>query len=298
MESILNQSLKQIEILVIDDGSIDNTCEIVKRYTHKYNNCFLVRDTLNKGVGQARNEGLVRARGEYIAFLDADDWVDSDTYLLLVDSIYKYESDIAICGIKTEYDNLASSKMRYNYRHDNNLTGRYALRLLAHVSSSDIYISPMVGNKVYRKSFLDEYNIRFPNISFGEDDVFAFVTLLHANKISIVPDVYFHYYQRMNSLMHSFSYKHIDDFIQAMKLIREYLNAYNLYGEYKEEYYAFFEKCFASMLDVLFQAEQNNLTQKRYLHYFFEKFKDVFSVHDYIDYIDLNRIRQALRPYK
>ena len=107
--SVLKQKLKDIEIIVIDDGSKDKTADICKKLSQDNKNIIFKR-VENGGCSAARNLGISMAKGKYIAFLDSDDWVEEDMYLNMVKELEKNQADIVICGIKKidENKNLLS----------------------------------------------------------------------------------------------------------------------------------------------------------------------------------------------
>lgn len=157
IESILNQTYKEIEILLIDDGSTDGSHEICDMYAQKYDNVLVIHKT-NGGVSSARNMGLDNARGEYVAFIDADDYVSDNLYQDLINKIKVSDAEIAVCSV---------------YRVDSN--GNKVLITQNHQEISDnMMLKIMSGfgewiwNKVYKKDIIGE--LRFDtDLSFGED---------------------------------------------------------------------------------------------------------------------------------
>ena len=99
LDSVLQQTLNEIEIICINDGSSDNSLEILKEYARKDSRIIIISQE-NKGLGSARNRGLEVATGEYVAFLDSDDWVDNNYYEKLYNTAKKYNSEIACAGFK------------------------------------------------------------------------------------------------------------------------------------------------------------------------------------------------------
>lgn len=99
LESLVNQTLKEIEIILIDDGSKDNTLNIAKSFMEKDSRIKIISQT-NQKQGAARNQGMRVAKGEYIGFVDSDDWVDLDYFEKLYNSAKKYDTDIACAGYK------------------------------------------------------------------------------------------------------------------------------------------------------------------------------------------------------
>ncbi len=197
----------------MNDGSTDNSEKIIKKYLKNHPDIQYVCFKNNMGIGNARNKGMEIAKGNYIGFVDSDDWVDSDLFRTMTEKIEAKRSDIAICGIKHEWNNYISSLTKYEYQNDTELTGSYCLRILCREISNNFMISPVVWNKIYRTEFLSRCNLKFLNNSFWEDDMFTFLALLQANTVTSVSGVYYHYYQRPESITHTFTKKHIDDLL-------------------------------------------------------------------------------------
>lgn len=290
LDSIINQTFKNWELIIVDDASTDNSSEIICAYASKYNNITPIFLEHNTGVGNARNRGMEIAKGHYIGFVDADDWIDLNFYKNLVKSIIKDNSEIAVCGVKTEYLNAKCSSYRYKYMDPHCIDHNYALRLLANSQNIDQFISPIVPNKIYSTSFLKEYNLLFdPSRSF-QDDFFTFFCLVYANKISLVPEAYYHYFQRPNSITHIFSKQLVNDCLDILVQIKNKLFEENLFQIYHQEYYSFFERCLSSLLRMLQTRENDYHSQKKYLEYIFKECFRRFSAREIIQYIDNQRI--------
>lgn len=292
LNSVLNQSMTDIQIIVVDDGSHDKTVESITRYEQQYSNLTIVRHPQNLGTGAARNTGLFLANGEFISFLDADDWVDTNTYIEMITNLEKTNADIAICGIRTEQSNSILSSIRYSYPHSNLISSNFALRLLCKTEMQDALISPMVGNKVFRLEFLKSNAIRFPPRCHFEDDEFMFLAFCHANKVILVPQVYQHYFQHASSAMHSFSTENIDCLLQTFHNIKVSLSSANCFSEHIEEYFAFLDRCLSSLLDTLFSCEQSVYVQRKYILYLFEGLLQSFGMQELLSYIDPSRIHR------
>ena len=129
LDSIINQSFKNKEIIIIDDASTDNSASIIHEYEKCHPEVSAHFMSKNIGVGDIRNLGINYANGAYIGFVDGDDWIDSDFYYSLMSFIKNDNSDIAICGIKDEFNNFISGHIRYKYQIHNCITGKYALKL-------------------------------------------------------------------------------------------------------------------------------------------------------------------------
>ena len=294
LESIVNQSLKDIEIIVVNDGSTDNSNELIIDYMLHHSNIKYLSLDKNYGLGHARNIGIEQSTSKYITFVDSDDWVDLDLYKIMCKALECDDTDIAICGIKNEYSNSCMSEIRYSYSFSNIVDGNMLLNLLTKSESNNFYISPVVWNKVYKRSFLVEHNLSFLKNSFWEDDIFSFLVSSVVKKASIVPHIYYHYYMRQNSITNSISKKHIDDFINSFIYLKErIMEDINL--DYEEKYNALFDRCACSLVKMIINNDQSVFVQKKYVSYFFTQFSRYFSVEKAINYLDINRIERLFK---
>ncbi len=189
IESILCQSYKFLEIIVVDDGSTDKTVEVVEQYDVK-----LIKQH-NKGVSAARNRGIMEARGEYIHFMDADDYLNLHFYERLISSSIMTDADVACSGLF--HERLPSLSRSFN-----------ELILLSNLE--DKMLITNVVNEGYsvkfliKKTLLDEFNHTFDEtLSVGEDMVFTFKLIYWANRIVTVPDATYYYKNRPHSIMTS-----------------------------------------------------------------------------------------------
>ena len=173
LDSILNQTYTDIELILVDDGSTDFSPEICKEYAKKDNRIKYYRID-NGGQGRARNFGLDRAKGEWITFVDSDDYIEKDMYEEMIALAEDNDADIAICGWRKNHGfkqfekSIIEGIKIYN-----------TIELLREYFSTDI-IAPMVWNKIYRSYLWD--NIRFPQINSKEDTAIMYKILEKAKK--------------------------------------------------------------------------------------------------------------------
>lgn len=292
LDSLLNQCLKDIQIIVVDDGSDDNTVQIVRHYIKQTTTIELLQHEKNMGTGAARNSGIEHALGEYIAFLDSDDWMDIDGYFELVDALDTSGSDIGICDVYTEHGGYHLSEIRYQYRHRNIITGRFGLRLLGRVNTQSSYIGPRVGNKVFRLEFLKRHGLHFPEYPMWEDDMFTFLCLYHAKQIELVPNVAEHYYQRENSAMHSFSIRHIEYFAKVFAEMKQILSPVEGELTCAEEFFALFDRCLNTLFDSLFANEPRVSMQREYISLLINRILSIFTIEELMEYLEPQRIRR------
>ena len=277
IESLLNQSYKNIEIIVINDNSTDATNKIVAKYLELPNVKLIVnKETL--GPAKTRNLGLRKVNSPYVLFLDCDDWIDLNCIekaINILDS--NLTVDIVIWEIKTAYYSNRFS-IRYQYQYNNILNNKMALNLLSHTTENEYFISPLLGCKIFRKQLLDDYKLEFPNTIY-EDDMFTFLSILYSNNIALVTGSSLYYYQHNESLTHQFSQKNIIDFFDTFKNLYEYIDTST-----KEYYYKFLYKCLLSMLNCM----ANNITDheklSRYKSMIFKLFYKNINIDEYYTY--------------
>lgn len=188
IDSLLNQTYKDIEIVLIDDGSKDNSFEICKSYS-KIDERVRVYSKENEGAATARNLGIEYATGKYIQFIDSDDYVDKEYCRKLLDSIEDGKYQLGICSYySVKYDGLRECTIKHNKKYS---FFRYLLELMA---SPMTYYHGVLWNKIYVKDIIDDNNIRFKrSISLGEDFVFNLEYLKHVKRVRAI-DEYLYYY--------------------------------------------------------------------------------------------------------
>lgn len=196
IDSILKQNFPRLEILVVDDASPDGVGRLVQeRYGHD-SRVKVLRHSENKKLGAARNTGLKNALGDYVFFLDADDWLEPGGLGALLTLAEQYNADIAACGVQKAYSNGATEL--YHAFSFACRGGREALWYLA-----EYYIGTIAWNKLYRKQFLMENKLFFIEEYYHEDVIFSMrATALCKNYIS-TDEVYVNYFHNDKSITRS-----------------------------------------------------------------------------------------------
>ena len=197
LESVLAQTLADIEIIVVDDGSTDNTRDIVKEYAHKDSRLTLVEQT-NQFAGVARNNGMARATGSYLYFLDADDYIEKNALENLVNALERSGADIAIA--KSEgFDNVTGT----TWTIDGALSGIELNRPIKHEDYCDGIFQSFIGwpwDKLFRKNFIDKTGLTFQPLRTTNDALFVFCALAQADTIVCLDSVLFHHTNNRESL--------------------------------------------------------------------------------------------------
>ncbi len=220
--SLKNQTLKDIEILLVDDGSTDNSYEICKSFEASDSRIRVFKQE-NSGQSAARNRALSVSKGEYIAFTDSDDWVDCDFYEKLLEAAIRYGADIA-CGSVIR-EKKSAGKIRVNYKEE-----KVYLRAQEKIDAAGVPNMCYVWNKVYRAGFLKSIDLRFVNGMVFEDTDFVTRAVYYSNKIVTVPNTYYHYWTNENSTvrtMRSSDKKRLDS-LRSKKSVLEFFEKHKL----------------------------------------------------------------------
>lgn len=197
VESIINQDYKDIEIILIDDGSKDDSFKIINEYAAKDDRIIPVHKE-NSGVSSTRNMALDMATGDYIRFIDVDDWLPFDSTKMMVRTIEEEKSDLVVADFYRVVEGKSTKKG--SIRKGGIMTiGEYADRML--LTPADFYFG-VLWNKLYKKQIIDEFRIRMDdNISMSEDAIFNLQYLEHVRLISILKSPVYYYVKSEGSLV-------------------------------------------------------------------------------------------------
>lgn len=224
IDSIINQTYRDIEIIIVDDGSKDETNQICKRYADRDNRITVYRKE-NEGVSAARNYGLQKAVGRYIQFVDADDYVKKNT----TDSLYKKMRQENAGMVVCSYMRLIG---RFIIPSDFlELSGNYTAKeyLIHTLKDPGHHYYGVVWNKLYRNDIIKKHKIQFrSDVTLGEDFIFNLEYMQYVNKISVILS-HLYYYNNVNGNSLSRQNK------KNITICREELfNREKIYGCYKE----------------------------------------------------------------
>lgn len=247
LDSVLNSTLKDIEVIAINDGSKDNTLDILKSYKDKR---LVIIDKKNEGVAMARNDGLAIARGEYIAFLDSDDYVDIHMYEDMYKKAIANDLDMVACDTNIVY--MDHSDIIPSLIDDKK-------------SNKDLMIDAyaVIWNKLYKASIIKD--LRFSQgINLCEDVEFLYKVYARLNKIGGIAKPYYNYVQREGSLTYVYDSK-IYHIIHAMDNIIAYYKDNNIYDLYKDELeYTYIRYSFATFIKRLSKTKDKAAFNKGY----------------------------------
>lgn len=285
LDSICNQSWENIEIILINDGSSDNSDDVIHYYVNKDDRIIYINQQ-NLGRSKTRNKGIDIATGKYILFVDADDSIDFGCIGLLVEYIEKNNADCAICGmniISLKSNQRLANPLKYeNIFVDSNFLARY-------ISTSGGIYATSVCNKLFKKEILDN-NIRFSELNIGEDFFFCINYFLRSQFICTVPFGLYNYYQNPDSTMHLFDssyFYNLENLIIALHKSGEKINNSQLKIAYDSANVKNYFKYISSKVATISSFLDMNLVVKQFL-----------QDRKYQEYLRNSDIRFLSRNYK
>jgi glycosyltransferase involved in cell wall biosynthesis len=257
ISSITNQTLDSIEIIIVNDGSKDNTLSIVTKLSDKDKRIKIINKE-NGGLIEARKSGLEAASGEYILFVDGDDWLDTITLEKLYSKAKGENLDIVLYnGFKAYGDKL---EPLLSFTEEIELIDDYIKLVLANK------ILPSICLKFIKNKFLIDNSIQFPsNITYAEDLATTAVLFMNSPKVGYIKDKLYYYFQRSTSVTKAFN-NQVLDIPKALEFIKAKLLELKLYDKYPEEfnYLAYCHLYYYKILDSNIPDEIRDEFYKRY----------------------------------
>ena len=244
LDSVVNQTLHDIEIICIDDGSTDNSLEILKEYQQKDKRMKILNQK-HKKQGAARNLGIASASGEYIGFVDSDDWCELDMFEKLYNRAKETDSDITMCAVTTFNDNNSNEFSKSNTSLNlDTFTSMFFENAFSPDDTVDFLmnIPTFAWNKIIKKSLIVSNSIRFSEGIYFEEGAFFYDSWLSAEKISLIKD--FGYFYRMysdTSTCFSSDFNKLYNF-KALEEKKRILKKHKIYKKLKKDFVAYKRK--------------------------------------------------------
>ena len=251
IDSILQQTFSDFELIIVDDGSTDNSGTIAENYRIKDNRITVIH-TENRGLSSARNIGLANSSGKYISFVDSDDFIDIKFLEILVKELEENESDIAVVKYKEVYDHILINSQPNNYNTNTVTKNDYLLGI--YTTNSINYI--VSWNKLYKRHLFND--VLFPLGKLHEDEFTTYKLVLCSDKITIIDVPLYYYFTNLNGITKSkYSIKRLD-IIEALEERISYfklLNNPKLVTLAEENYYR-------TLLKTYYLVKQNIANEK------------------------------------
>lgn len=238
LDSILNQTIDETEILVVDDGSTDGTTDIIRDYAEKYPTKIKAFYKPNGGQAQARNLALCHACGEYLGFVDSDDWIDPEMYFEMYNKAKEEDADIVICDTTDHYPDRAV------YHHASQFEDKFS-------------VTPSACNKIFRRGFVGD--TRFPEGLWYEDFEFTTKNLMRTEKISVIHKSFYHCHCREVSTMTNNNSEKNLDMITVLDNLTKFVDENSLQEKYKDTLeYLHIDHILISTINRLEQQKSKN----------------------------------------
>ncbi len=225
INSALNQSLHDVEVIAIDDGSTDTSLGILKSYNNP--GLKIIRQE-NQGLSGARNTGIESACGEFLIFLDSDDYIHKDMAREMYTKAISEQSDIVIC----RYKQVCEKGSVY-----------HASGIKKGLSKGEIFkrvlagkMSTMACDKMYRRKLFIDHTIKYPLDLFHEDVPITYKLIYYAKKISIIEEALYFWLRRNGSISKSISEKHVTDIFSSLEMTKSFLEKKGEYEKYEKEF--------------------------------------------------------------
>lgn len=219
LNSLVNQTLQDIEIIVVNDGSTDKSADIIKDYQSRYSNKIKYYEKENGGLSDARNYGMKYATGDFIAFLDSDDYVENTIYEKMYNKAIDENCDFVECDFIWKYDNKEVKDTGEIYKDKHEMLAN--ARVVA-------------WNKLIKKELIDIANIEFPKGMRYEDIEFFYKLIPHIKKFGFVKEYMIYYVQRQNSIVNTQNERTKEIFVVLGNVI-DYYKEKGFYEEYKDD---------------------------------------------------------------
>ncbi len=252
VQSLLEQSYKNIEIIIVNDGSTDKTGELSDVYSHTYSNVKVLHKK-NGGLSSARNAGIQRAKGEYIAFVDSDDYVAPDYVKILLELLVHHDGDIAVCGFvrtqkrkreveentvkkqqKNEQQKEQQEKGHQKKEQQKEQRAEKSIRVLTGMEALNQLYSPkrlyyvVSWNKLYKTSLFD--GVSYPEGMLHEDEAVIHKLYHGADKVVLTRKPLYYYYMSDSSIMRG-NYK-----VERMGILHTYMERMEMFAQDKNTF--------------------------------------------------------------
>ncbi|MFW6271607.1 MAG: glycosyltransferase [Desulfosalsimonas sp.] len=239
LDSVINQTLNEIEIICINDGSMDSSLNILRNYENRDSRIRVINKK-NEGQGIARNIGINMAKGKYIGFVDGDDWIETEMYKKMYEIAKNNNSDMQICTIKRvdaegrplkiecDYDKYIGKK----FKVDSIVFNRFDI-------AEEIFkISRFAWNKIYKRSFLIKNQIFFSANRYYQDNPFFFIAFFKAERISITRNQFYNYLFKREESTSSKKDKPLA-LLEVNQEIKQYIDTSNVEIEFAQRFDAY-----------------------------------------------------------
>lgn len=203
LESVLKQTYAHLQVIVVDDGSTDGTAEIL--HTFASDKRVQIITQKNAGVTAARNAGIDLAKGEFITFVDSDDWLNLNMYEALHNAIIRDNADMAVCNYNLVYDGHIKKQYSKPYCGATDIRDDVYVYFCKYCACSKP--NNYIWTRLYKTAIVKKSGVRFENYKLADDTLFNFKLLPYVKRVTWIPDGMYNYFQRTNSNVYTVAKK-------------------------------------------------------------------------------------------
>lgn len=228
LDSVLGQTLKELEIILVNDGSTDSSLKIMEKYQSEYPDRVRLLSKENGGQATARNVAIPLCAGEYIGFVDSDDYIEPEMY----ESMYRKAKEADADYVECDYVNV-----KVNAHGEQERIADYGSRVREYACKEDMFIDPMLApwNKLYRRTLLQESDVRFPEGYIYEDTAFCLKAISLVQSFAFVPEKFVVHYFRGGSTMNVNKSKRVANIFPVLKDVITFYQKHDLFEKYYPE---------------------------------------------------------------
>lgn len=241
MDSLTSQHLEDYEIIAVDDCSTDNSLEILREYEDKYPGLVkVIHSEVNKHQGGAKNLGIREASGDWIGFIDADDWIDPDMYRLMLEKADATGADMVGCDLTLVSEHTYEVSDNVEKNGNPSMSG-----VLDHDKKKQLILDGgRLVVKIYKRANVIDNKLFFPENIFYEDNAMSNSFLLTASHYEYIEKPWYYYYQHQESTVHSFSEKMCQDRMEAGRIMLGEARRLGFFNEFRQEIEFIFTQLF------------------------------------------------------
>lgn len=275
IESIINQTYKNLEIILVNDGSTDNSLTICKKYEKKDDRIIII-DKQNGGLSDARNAGTLKSKGKYICYIDSDDYVEKDYIKCLYNSIKTNKTDISQCCINY-VDDEGNFLKKIGYEKNQVFDSK---QLIIDTMEKNKLENTVVWNKMYLSSIMKKH--LFPKGKIHEDEYITYKVIYESKKVSMVSECLYNYRQQENSITNKkYSLKRLD----PKEAFKEKIEYFSEKGEEKIKYLSVNQ--YLSFLKINHYQVLKELNDKVNANMLYLEYKDIYMKYKNNKYISI-----------
>lgn len=232
LDSLINQTITDYEIIAVDDASTDESWDILSDYQSKYPDKFIaIHSDVNLHQGGAKNIGLKRARGEWVGFIDSDDWISPDMYEKLIRRAFETGATVVGCDYSLVYEHTYKVGKEIVANSFDDQVG-----VLGHEQKKSLILEGgSLCVKIFKRQTIINNELWFPENIFYEDNAMSDVYLLLSDRFEYIKEPMYYYYQHGNSTVHSFSERRCLDRMEAGRIALANAKKFGFYEEFKDE---------------------------------------------------------------